>query len=102
MPVASWVLFKARQLTEPIRAIQNHLIRASGLIGANYIKVNEKLGDKNFKFRLKIARNEAKETIYWLNWVSTHNEVGFEKTRLNLLKKAEELQRILSATSNKF
>ena len=37
------------------------LIRSSGSVGANYIEANEKLGDKDFKFRLKIARKEAKE-----------------------------------------
>jgi four helix bundle protein len=33
-----------------------HLIRSSGSVGANYIEANEKLGDKDFIFRLKIAR----------------------------------------------
>lgn len=31
------------------------LIRSSGSVGANYIEANEKLGDKDFSFRLKIA-----------------------------------------------
>ena len=30
------------------------LIRSSGSVGANYIEGNEKLGDKDLKFRLKI------------------------------------------------
>jgi len=47
------------------------LVRSSGSIGANYIEGNEKLGEKDFKFRLKISRKEAKETIYWLNLIST-------------------------------
>jgi len=38
------------------------LVRSSGSVGANYIEANEKLGDKNFKFRLKISRKEAKES----------------------------------------
>ena len=38
------------------------LIRSSGSVGANYIEANEKLGDKDFVFRLKIARKEAKES----------------------------------------
>jgi four helix bundle protein len=32
------------------------LIRSSGSVGENYIEANEKLGDKDFIFRLKIAR----------------------------------------------
>ena len=35
------------------------LIRSSGSTAANYIEANEKLGGKDFKFRLKIARKEA-------------------------------------------
>jgi four helix bundle protein len=42
------------------------LIRSSGSIAANYIEANEKLGEKDFKFRLRIARKEAKETVLWL------------------------------------
>jgi four helix bundle protein len=38
------------------------LIRSSGSVGANYIEANEKLGDKDLTFRLKIARKEAKES----------------------------------------
>lgn len=38
------------------------LVRSLGSVGANYIEANEKLGDKNFKFRLKISRKEAKES----------------------------------------
>ena len=40
------------------------LVRSSGSVGANYIEANEKLGDKDFLFRLKISRKEAKESLY--------------------------------------
>lgn len=39
------------------------LVGSSGSIAANYIEANEKLGDKDFLFRLKIARKEAKESV---------------------------------------
>lgn len=42
------------------------VVRSSGSIGANYIEANELLGEKDKVFRLRIARKEAKETIYWL------------------------------------
>lgn len=42
------------------------LIRSSGSVGANYIEANEKLGDKDLVFRLKISRKEAKESKFWL------------------------------------
>ncbi len=42
------------------------LVRSSGSVGANYIEANEKLGDKDLIFRLKIARKEAKESKFWI------------------------------------
>lgn len=77
------------------------LVRASGSVGANYIEANEKLGEKDLKFRLKISRKEAKETIYWLNLVSTHNDKVLEEIRLKLISEAKELRKILSAIINK-
>lgn len=40
------------------------VIKSSGSVGANYIEANENLGTKDFKFRAKISRKEAKETRY--------------------------------------
>ena len=50
------------------------LVNSSGSIGANYIEANEKLGDKDLKFRLKISRKEAKESIYWLRLLIDPNK----------------------------
>ncbi len=77
------------------------VVRSSGSIGANYIEANESLGEKDFKFRAKIARKEAKETRYWLRIINTLNDNELEKTRLSLIQEAEELLKILSAIINK-
>ncbi len=37
------------------------VVRSSGSVGANYIEANEHLSDKDFLFRAKICRKEAKE-----------------------------------------
>lgn len=49
------------KLPKTISTIEDgkQLIRSSGSIAANYIEANEKLGDKDFKFRLKIARKRS-------------------------------------------
>ncbi|HET7361450.1 MAG TPA: four helix bundle protein [Salinimicrobium sp.] len=49
------------------------LVKSSGSVGANYIEANEKLGDKDFKFRLRISRKEAKESMYWLKLLKATN-----------------------------
>ena len=49
------------------------VIRSSGSIGANYIEANESLSKKDFVFRIKIVRKEAKETTYWLRLIKETN-----------------------------
>ena len=46
--------------------ILKQVIRSASSIGANYIEANESLSKKDFIYRIKICRKEAKETIYWL------------------------------------
>lgn len=76
------------------------LVRSSGSIAANYIEANEKLGDKDFKFRLKIARKEAKESVLWLKLLIDLNP-NHELELTSLLGEVEELRKILSAIINK-
>lgn len=76
------------------------LIRSSGSVGANYIEANEKLGDKDLIFRLKISRKEAKESKYWLRLL---HEINPDQKTLSdsLLFEIEELRKILSAIITK-
>jgi len=76
------------------------LVRSSGSVGANYIEANEKLGEKDLSFRLKIARKEAKESKYWLRLLQELNPEFKEKSE-NLLFEVEELRKILSAIITK-
>lgn len=69
--------------------------RSSSSVGANYIEANEKLGPKDLLYRIRIARKEAKETMYWLDILSEDFET------LHLKQEALELRRILSAIINK-
>jgi four helix bundle protein len=79
---------------------EKQLVRSSGSIASNYIEANEKLGDKDFQFRLKIARKEAKESILWLRLLKDLN-AKFETELTQLLDEADELRKILSAIINK-
>lgn len=76
------------------------VIRSSGSIGANYIEANESLGDKDFKFRVKISRKEAKETVYWLRLISETNDLKNKQLIENLIQEAIEIKKILSAILN--
>lgn len=77
-----------------IEPVINQLIRSSTSIGANYCEANDSLGKKDFLQRLRISRKECKETIYWLEIISSYycdiTEFSF------LVKEAVEIRNILS------
>ena len=76
------------------------LIRSSGSVGANYIEANESLSKKDFIYRIKVCRKEAKESVYWLRLLSTsktNQNDGIKK----LEDEAVELKKIFSAIINK-
>ncbi len=72
------------------------LTRSSGSVGANYIEANESLSKKDFIFRIKICRKEAKESRYWLTLIVAE-EPGIEKEREILVEEATELMNIFGA-----
>jgi four helix bundle protein len=69
------------------------LIRSSSSIGANYIEANDALSKKDFILHIKIARKEAKESIYWFQLLEAVNE----NERQRLSKEATELMKIMSS-----
>jgi len=78
----------------------NQVIRSSASIGANYIEANESLGKKDFTYRIKICRKEAKETAYWLRLLYESNENKLEKLK-ELFDEAVELKKIFSSIAEK-
>jgi four helix bundle protein len=92
---------KVRELIRTISNIEDgkQLVRSSGSVAANYIEANEKLGVKDFKFRLKISRKEAKESVLWLKLLRDLNSE--DEDLINLINEAEQLRKILSAIINK-
>ncbi|MCF7906978.1 four helix bundle protein [Patescibacteria group bacterium] len=76
------------------------IIRSAGSIGANYREANDALGKKDFVYRLRISRKEAKETLHWLELIETANP-NFEKEVKILFQEATEIKNILSSIINK-
>ncbi len=77
------------------------LVRSSGSVGANYIEANESLSKKDFVYRIKICRKEAKESSYWLKIIKATNLIEFEKINIVLIQEAEELKKIFSSILEK-
>ena len=78
-------------------------VSSSGSIGANYREANDALGKKDFIFRLRIARKEAKESIHWLDLLKEANleTKGTEEEFSDCVKEAIELRNILSSMIKK-
>jgi len=92
-----------RKLPKTIANIEDgkQLINASGSVGANYIEANESFSKKDFVFRIKICRKEAKESRYWLRLVFIENSTELEKEREKLVQEATELTNIFGAIIQK-
>ncbi len=73
------------------------VLRSSGSVGANYIEANEKLSDKDFDYRIKICKKEAKESEYWLKLIKEINETIDNDEITTLIDEANELRKIFSA-----
>lgn len=77
------------------------LIRSSGSVGANYIEANESVSKKDFLFRIKLCRKEAKESRYWLNLIDTNSTKDLEGARASLITESTELMKIFGSILHK-
>jgi four helix bundle protein len=85
--------------TENIELISQG-VRAAGSVGANYIEANEALSKKDFAFRIRICRKEAKECGYWLKLMVSING-NLEKDLEELIQESKELMNIFGAILKK-
>lgn len=92
-----------RRLPRTIANIEDgkQLIKASGSVGANYIEANESFSKKDFVFRIKICRKEAKECRYWLRLVFVTNNAELGNEREQLVREVTELMNIFGAIIQK-
>lgn len=75
------------------------VLRSSGSVGANYIEANEAISKKDFIFRIKICRKEAKETKYWISL--TEPAISQIDQKNLIIKEAIELTKIFGAIVEK-
>ncbi len=78
----------------------DQVIRSGTSIGANYREANETETKKDFQFRMRICRKEAKETVYWLKLIVEANR-NIENRIQPLITEAIELMKIVAAILNK-
>ena len=79
---------------------RKQLVRSGTSVGANYIEANEAFSDKDFLYRLRICRKEAKESDYWLKLIK-HSCLGYNTKEINndidaLIDETNQLIKIFS------
>lgn len=79
--------------------IAKQLIRSGGSVGANYIEANEALSKKDFIYRVKLCRKEAKETTYWIKLIECNSDL--DTMRNKLIQESIELTNIFGAIFRK-
>jgi four helix bundle protein len=82
------------------RELVSQLVRAGGSVGANYREANDALSKKDFVYRMRITRKEAKECHYWLQLVVETNP-EFKGATESLLREVDELKKIFSSIIGK-
>ena len=80
--------------------LMDQLVRSGTSVGANYREANETETKKDFLFRLRIARKEGKETIYWLNLIIEANTCLADRIK-PLVDETGELVKILATIIEK-
>jgi len=83
--------------TEDVR----QLVRASGLVAANWIEADEALSKRDFLMHVKICRKEAKESRLFLRLVDAGLTKGSIIVRDKLAAEARELVLIFSSIISK-
>jgi len=73
------------------------LIRSTGSVGANYIEANESSSQKDFYYRIKISRKEAKESVYWLRLLEENIAEDLKADLNRFIQEGSELVKIFSA-----
>ena len=99
---AKGVISLCRKLDKDLldRELVKQLVRSAGSVGANYREANESLSKKDFVYRIKICRKEAKESSYWLDLLHDGNSI--HKVELDsLMREAVELKKIFSSIAEK-
>ena len=95
------LFIKSLDYTTANKEDSKQVIRSSGSVGANFIEANESLSKKDFVFRVKVSRKEAKESAYWLKLIGETNDLENKQVLNNLIQEANELKKILSAIIEK-
>ena len=79
----------------------SQLVRCTGSVGANYIEANDSISKKDFGYRIKICRKEAKESKLFLRLIDCEDQIYLEEERKILIQESQELVLIFASILRK-
>ena len=77
------------------------LVRSSGSVAANYLEAQEAVSRKDFFYRAKLCRKEARESTLWLRLLELGHDQHLAGERADLCQEATELKRIFSSIADR-
>jgi four helix bundle protein len=77
------------------------LVKASGSVGANYIEAKEAVSEKDYFYRVKVCKKEARESTYWLELLDCDENDELDSLRKHLVDESVELSKIFWAIARK-
>lgn len=77
------------------------MVRSPGSVAGNYREAQEGVNRKDFFFRSKVCREEARESGLWRRLVDVGDGAALAKDRNGLAAEADELRRNFAAIAGK-
>ncbi len=77
------------------------VIRSSGSVAANYLEAQEGSSRRDFFFRIKVCRKEARESQLWLELLAEESSESNAEELDRLIDEANQLTRIFASIAKK-
>lgn len=87
--------------TPAVTEDSRQVIRSSGSVAANYLEAQESISRKDFFFRIKLCRKEARESQLWLELLAESGASDTVEELDRLIDEANQLTRIFASIANK-
>ena len=97
-----FIFLRTLEKTDEARVLKNRLLRSASSIAANYRSVCRGKSGADFLNKLKVVDEEADESFLWLEMICDLN-LSCDRSKLKvLIKEADELTAIFSASIKTF
>mgnify|MGYP000592654353 CR=1 FL=1 len=97
--VRKWV--NQLDLSLASREDAKQVVRSSGSVAANYLEAQEGSSRKDFFYRIKMCRKEARESQLWLELLAESGASDTVEELDRLIDEANQLTRIFASIANK-